>query len=149
MSDDFNLKSRIFWKRMGWGLFLGLISAISAFIFIMVMNLGQSIFLPHLTDNWTLFSGPWWIVVVITGAGLLVGLIHRYTLAQEMNAFDAVDKGYLDPKPVPSSLLASLVSLVGGFSLGPEVPTGFLAAGLASWISGALIWIWKQPGPMS
>jgi H+/Cl- antiporter ClcA len=55
-----------------------------------------------------------------------------------MNAFDAVDKGYLDPKPVPSSLLASLISLVGGFSLGPEVPTGFLAAGLASWISRRL-----------
>jgi H+/Cl- antiporter ClcA len=135
MSDDFNLKSRVYWKRMGWGLFLGLISAIGAFIFIMLMNLGQSIFLPHLTDNWTLFSGPWWIVAVMTGAGLLVGLIHRYTSAQEMNAFDAVDKGYMDPKPVPSSLLASLISLVGGFSLGPEVPTGFLAAGLASWIS--------------
>jgi len=71
----------------------------------------------------------------MTVAGFLVGLIHHFTPAKQMNAFDAVDKGYLDPKPVPSSLLASLVSLIGGFSLGPEVPTGMLAAGLGSWVS--------------
>ena len=38
-------------------------------------------------------------------------------------------------KPVPSSLLISLISLVTGFSLGPEVPTGMLAGGLGKWIS--------------
>ena len=44
-------------------------------------------------------------------------------------------KGDLYPKPVPAALLASLISLIGGFSLGPEVPTGMLAAGLGTWIS--------------
>jgi H+/Cl- antiporter ClcA len=135
MSNDFNLRSKEYWKRMGWGLFLGLISAIGALIFIILMNLGQSIFKTNLTVNLTPFSGPWWIVGVMTLAGLLVGIIHRFTPAKEMNAFDAIDEGYLDPKPVPSSLLASLISLISGFSLGPEVPTGFLAAGLGSWIS--------------
>ena len=135
MSEDFNLKSRTYWKRMGWGLFLGLISAIGAFIFIMLMNLGQSIFLGNLAHNWTPFSGPWWIVGVMTVAGLLVGILHRFTPARQIDAFGALGKGYLDPKPVPSSLLASFISLIGGFSLGPEVPTGFLAAGLGSWVS--------------
>jgi H+/Cl- antiporter ClcA len=135
MSDDFNLRSRSYWKKMGWGLFLGLISAVGAFIFIILMNLGQSMFLPNISHNWTPFSGPWWMVGLMTVAGLLVGLIHRYTPAKEINTFEALDKGYLDPKPVPSSLLASLISLIGGFSLGPEVPTGFLAAGLGSWVS--------------
>ena len=135
MSEDFNLKSKDYWKRMGWGLFLGLISALGTFIFIMLMNLGQGLFFSKLTDNWTPFSGPWWMVVVMTVAGLLVGIIHRYTPAQQMDTFEAMDKGYLDPKPVPSSLLASLISLISGFSLGPEVPSGFLAAGLGSWIS--------------
>lgn len=135
MSDDFNLRSKDYWKRMGWGLFLGLISAIGAFIFIMLMNLGQSILIPHLAENWTPFSGSWWIVGVMTVAGLLVGIIHRYTPAKRLDPFGAVEKGYLNPKAVPSSLLASLISLISGFSLGPEVPTGFLAAGLGSWIS--------------
>ncbi len=135
MSDDFNLRSKDYWRRMGWGLFLGLLSATGAFIFIMLMNLGQSIFIPDLAENWTPFSGPWWIVVVMTVAGLLVGLLHKYSSPLEMDVFEAVKKGYMDPKPVPSSLLASLISLIGGFSLGPEVPTGFLAAGLGSWAS--------------
>jgi len=135
MSEDFNLRSKVYWKRMGWGLFLGLISAIGTFIFIMLMNLGQSIFVPDLNHNWTPFSGPWWIVVVMAVTGFLVGIIHRYTSAEELDTFEAVDKGYMDPKPVPSSLLASLLSLIGGFSLGPEVPSGFLAAGLGSWVS--------------
>jgi H+/Cl- antiporter ClcA len=135
MTDDFNLRSRVYWKRLAWGLFLGLISAIGAFIFIIIMNWGQSLIFPNLAQNWTPFSGPWWMVGVMTVAGLLVGIIHHFTSAQQINAFDAIDKGYLDPKPVPSSLLASLVSLIGGFSLGPEVPTGMLAAGLGSWVS--------------
>jgi len=52
-----------------------------------------------------------------------------------MDVFDAVKKGKMDSKSVASSLLVSIISLIGGFSLGPEVPTGMLAAGLGSWIS--------------
>lgn len=135
MSEDFNIKSKVYWKRMGWGLFLGLISAMMAFIFILLMNLGQNIFLPHLNYTWTPFSGPWWIIGVMTVAGLFVGLMHRYTLAKQIIPFGALDDGYLDPKPVPSTVLTSLISLISGFSLGPEVPTGLLSAGFASWIS--------------
>ncbi len=134
MSTDLNLRSRDYWKRMGWGLSLGLLSAIGAFIFIFLMTLGQSLILPKLTD-WTPFTGPWWIIIVMTAAGFLVGLIHRYTTAQQMDVFKAVKDGYLDPKPVPSSLLISLISLITGFCLGPEVPTGMLSAGLGSWVS--------------
>jgi H+/Cl- antiporter ClcA len=134
MSMDFNLRSRDYWKRMGWGLSLGLLSAIGAFIFIYLMTLGQSLILPNLTD-WEPFTGPWWIIIVMTGAGFIVGLIHHYTTAQQMDVFKAVKDGYLDPKPVPSSLLISLISLITGFCLGPEVPTGMLAAGLGSWVS--------------
>lgn len=134
MSEDLNLRSKEYWSKLGRGVLLGLLSAIGAFIFILLMDWGQRLVLPGLT-NWTPFSGPWWIVIVMTVAGFLVGLIHRLSSAKQMNAFDAVKDGYMDPKPVPSSLLASLVSIITGFSLGPEVPTGMLAAGLGSWIS--------------
>lgn len=134
MSEDLNLRSKEYWNRLVWGISLGLLSAIGAFIFIFLMNWGQRIFLPSLT-NWTLFSGPWWLVVVMTIAGFLVGLIHRLSSAKQMNVFDAVKDGDMDSKPVPSSLLVSLISLITGFSLGPEVPTGMLAGGLGNWIS--------------
>jgi H+/Cl- antiporter ClcA len=134
MPEDLNLRSKEYWTRMGLGLFLGLISAIGAFIFILLMNLGQSIVLPGMTV-WTPFSGPWWIVLVMTVAGFLVGVIHRYTSAKQMNVFEGLNKGDMDSKPVPSSLLISLLSLITGFSLGPEVPTGMMAAGIGSWVS--------------
>ena len=129
MSEDLNFRSKEYWNRIIWGLFLGLLSAIGAYIFIFIMDLGQSLLLPNL-NNWTPFTGPWWMVVVMTLVGLMVGLIHRYTSAKQIDVFAAVDKGYMDPKPVPSSLLVSILSLIGGFSLGPEVPTGMLAGAL-------------------
>ena len=134
MSAELNLRSKEYWNHLVWGVLLGLLSAIGAFIFIYLMDLGQRIFLPSLT-NWTLFSGPWWLVVLMTMAGFLVGLIHRFSSAKQMDVFGAVKNGDIDSKPVPSSLLVSLISLITGFSLGPEVPTGMLAGGLASWIS--------------
>lgn len=71
----------------------------------------------------------------MTVFGLLVGVIHHFSSAAELDVFEAVDQGRLDPRPVPASLLASLASLIGGFSLGPEVPTGMLAAGFSTWLS--------------
>jgi H+/Cl- antiporter ClcA len=134
MSEDFNLRSPAYWRRLGWGLLSGLLSAVGAFIFIGLMNLGIGLVWPN-PPSWEPFSGSWTIVAIMTAAGILVGLIHHFTPAAQLDVFEAVDKGYLDPRPVPSSLLTSLVSLIGGFSLGPEVPTGMLAAGLGSWLS--------------
>lgn len=134
MSDDFNLRSKVYWRRLGWGVLVGLLSAIGAFIFIKLVDLGTALIWPN-PPSWEPFSGSWTIVIIMTVAGLVVGLIHHFTSAAQLDVFEAVDKGYLDPKPVPSSLLASFVSLIGGFSLGPEVPTGMLAAGLSTWLS--------------
>jgi H+/Cl- antiporter ClcA len=134
MAEDLNLRSKKFWSHMAWGLLVGFLSGLGAYVFIFVMDFGQSLVWPGLTD-WTPFSGPWYLVIVMTVIGLIVGLIHRYTSAKQMDVFDAVETGKMDPKPVPPSLLVSLLSLIGGFSLGPEVPTGMLAGGLSSWIS--------------
>jgi H+/Cl- antiporter ClcA len=134
MSEDFDLRSSAYWRRLGWGLLSGLLSAIGAFLFIGLMNLGLALVWPN-PPSWEPFSGSWTIVAIMTVAGILVGLIHQFTPAAQLDVFEAVDKGRLEPRPVPSSLLASLVSLIGGFSLGPEVPTGMLAAGLGTWLS--------------
>jgi len=59
-------------------------------IFIFIMNYGQSLIFPNLT-NWALFSGPWYVVVLMTLIGLVVGLFHRYTSARQMDVFEALD----------------------------------------------------------
>jgi H+/Cl- antiporter ClcA len=71
----------------------------------------------------------------MTVAGFIVGLLHHFTSAEDVDAVRGIVTGKLNIRPIPSALLVSLVSLVGGFSVGPEVPSGMLAAGLATWIS--------------
>ena len=83
MDDDLNLRSKEFWNRMIWGLLLGLLSALGAYIFIFLMDLGQGLFWPGLTE-WTPFSGPWWMIIVMTGIGFIVGLINHYTSARQI-----------------------------------------------------------------
>ena len=132
--QEFSLRSKQYWQILGWGLFAGLLSALGAFIFLGLMNLGLSLIWPE-PPSWEPFSGSWTIVLIMTLAGFLVGLIHHFTPAAQLDVFEAIDQGRMDPKPVPSSLLVSLISLVSGFSLGPEVPSGMLASGLATWLS--------------
>lgn len=134
MADDFNLRSKKYWHRLGWGVLVGFLATIGAVVFIGLQDAGIDLIWPD-KPGWEPFSGSWTIVLIMTIAGLIVGLIHHFTDAQQMDVFEAVDNGRLDPKPVPASLLASLMSLIGGFSLGPEVPTGMLAAGLGTWLS--------------
>ena len=135
MSDNGTyLKSREYWHRLVWGVSVGFLSALGAVIFIALMNFGISILWSD-PQTPTPFSGSWRIVAIMTGAGFLVGLLHKFLNAEEANVFAALVKGRLDPRPVPGALLVSLISLVGGFSIGPEVPSGMLAGGLGTWLS--------------
>jgi H+/Cl- antiporter ClcA len=127
-------RNRTFWVHLGWGLLVGLLSAFGALLFVVLMNLGISLVWPE-TPGPEPFSGSVRILVIMTIAGLIVGLIHHFIEAQEVNVFGAIVEGRLEHRPVPGALLVALASLIGGFSLGPEVPTGMLAGGLASWLS--------------
>jgi len=130
------LKDRVFWQKLAWGVLVALLAALGTLIFVILMNLGLGLVWDWLDlSDMETFSGEWRIVAIMTAAGLIVGLIHRFTRAEEVNVFQAVQKGYLNPKTVPASLLVSLVSLIGGFSVGPEVPSGMLAGGLGTWLS--------------
>jgi H+/Cl- antiporter ClcA len=130
------LKDPIFWQKLAWGVLVALLAGLGTLIFVILMNLGLGLVWGWLDmAEVEAFSGTWQIVAIMTAAGLIVGLLHHFTKAEEVNVFQAVQKGYLDPKPVPASLLVSLVSLIGGFSVGPEVPSGMLAGGLGTWLS--------------
>jgi H+/Cl- antiporter ClcA len=126
--------SRFFWTSFGWGLLVGGLGAIATLTFISVMNWGTSL-LWHDHSSIYPFTGSWLTVVIMTTAGFLVGLIHHFTNAEIVPFAKAIVAGHLNPKVVPAALLVSIISLVGGFSLGPEVPCGMLAGGLASWVS--------------
>ncbi len=71
----------------------------------------------------------------MTIVGFLVGLLHRFMKAKGVGVGVIITNGRVDNRFVPGALLISLVSLIGGLSLGPVLPTGMLAGGLATWIS--------------
>jgi H+/Cl- antiporter ClcA len=127
-------RNRSFWVQLGWGALVGLLSALGTLFFVVLMNWGISLVWPQ-TPGPEPFSGSVRILVIMTVSGLVVGLIHRFLRAEMMDEFGAMVKGRLEYGPVPSTLLVALVSLIGGFSVGPEVPTGLLGGGLGSWLS--------------
>ncbi len=136
MMPDAFARDRSFWERLAWGILVSFLAAIGTLIFVILMNLGLDFVWSWLDPNEiAAFSGTWQIAAILTAAGLVVGLLHHFIKAEETNVFKAVVDGSLEPKNIPASLLVSLVSLIGGFSLGPEVPAGMLAGGLGTWLS--------------
>jgi H+/Cl- antiporter ClcA len=127
-------RSSSYWAKFGWGILTGTLSALGALLFVALMNLGLKFLWPQ-TPGFEPFSGSVRILIIMAATGVIIGIIHRFVRAEEVNVFAAIVQGRLDPRPVPGALLVSLISLIGGFSLGPEVPTGMLAGGFATWFS--------------
>jgi H+/Cl- antiporter ClcA len=127
-------RSREYWTRFGWGTLMGIIGAVAAFVYIVIVH-GIEHLLWHGEMPITPFSGPFRIVIITTVAGLVVGIIHKLMPTEEVDVFGAIPKGDMDLTHAVGAILASIVSLVGGFALGPEAPTGILAGGVGVWIS--------------
>jgi H+/Cl- antiporter ClcA len=127
----------LFYRSIG----LALMGAVGALIYVRVVVLATDLVWADDTVSTDLFSGTLTILAIMTGAGLLVGIIHHFLpRAGSPNVFQGLADGKIDPGPVPGGLLISVVTLVGGFSLGPEVPTGMLAGGAASAIGNRFEW---------
>jgi hypothetical protein len=67
-------KSRDYWTRFGWGSLMGLLGAVVAFIYIVIVH-----GIEHLIWQGEMpiapFSGPFRIVIITTLVGLLVGMV--------------------------------------------------------------------------
>jgi H+/Cl- antiporter ClcA len=127
-------RSRDYWTRFGWGTLMGLIGAVFAFVYIVIVH-GIEHLIWHEEMPIAPFSGPFRIVVITTVAGFLVGLVHKMMPTEEVDVFGAIPNGDMALTHATGAVLASIVSLVGGFALGPEAPTGILAGGVGVWIS--------------
>lgn len=135
------LRSRLWWHLLGVSLGLALLSALGALIFVSLVRIGSDIIWAEGPTSADLFTGSPLIVGIMVVAGLIVGLTYRVLpSAGAPNVFAAIVAGRTDPRPVPGGLLVALTTLIGGFSLGPEVPTGMLAAGAASAVADRQGW---------
>lgn len=97
------------------------------------MNTVKSLIWPEI--NYEPFGMPWWIIPLFTMAGLLVGLIYHLVSFGEDNIFESMMTGEIEASKVSWKLLNGFITLIGGFSLGPEAPAGLMAGGLTSVIT--------------
>ncbi len=119
---------------MGYAAALGVFGGFAGLVFLWVIKSGGNWY----TDSrpgW--FGGHWWWVAVTAAAGAVVGLLRRLTrLPGDIpGLFGDLQAGHVDPGLVPGTVAVSLVSLIGGASVGPEKVLGAVGGGAGSWIA--------------
>ena len=119
---------------MGYAVVLGVFGGFAGLVFFWVIKFGGSWY----TDSqpgW--FGGHWWWIAVTAAAGLLVGLLRRLTRLPEdvPGLFDDLRAGHVDPGLVPGTVAVSVLSLIGGASVGPEKVLGTAGGGAGNWIA--------------
>jgi H+/Cl- antiporter ClcA len=127
-------QKREFWVLMAYAAVLGVFGAFAALIFVGAITFGGKWYSDS-HPGW--FGGHWWWVAVAAAAGVAVGLVRRLTRLpwKTPGLFDDLQTEHVETKLVPGIAAVSLVSLIGGASLGPEKALGSMGGGEGSWIA--------------
>src|SRR5215467_8898630 len=127
-------QQREFWVLMAYAVVLGVFGAFAALIFVGVIKFGGKWYSDS-HPGW--FGGHWWWVAVAAAAGVAVGLVRRLTRLpwKTPGLFEDLTTELVDVKLVPGIAAVSLVSLIGGASLGPEKALGSMGGGAGTWIA--------------
>jgi H+/Cl- antiporter ClcA len=114
----------------------GVVLAFAALAFLGLIKGGANLWFT-LPKNPAWFDGRLWWVAVTAGAGVVVGVMRRaFAVPIKLPGTIAELKAQrVEPSTVPTAVAVSLVSLVGGASLGPEGGLGMMGGGLGTWIS--------------
>jgi H+/Cl- antiporter ClcA len=129
-------RSRGFWTIIGYAVVFGLVLAFAALAFLGLVKGGTKLWFT-LPKNPDWFSGSWWWVAVTAAAGVLVGVLRRVLRlpAKLPGTVKELRDERVEPSTVLKAVAVSLVSLVGGASLGPEDALGKMGGGLGTWVS--------------
>ena len=124
-----------FWLVQRYALMLGVILAFGSLAFLGVVKHGGKWFDLPSDPGW--FDGRLWWVGVTGAAGVLVGVLRRvFRLPLTLpGLIKELKEMRVDPSHVPGMVAVSVVSLVGGASLGPEAALGAMGGGLGTWLS--------------
>ena len=129
-------RSHRFWTIIGYAVVFGLVLAVAALAFLGLVKGGTNVWftLPK-NPNW--FSGSLWWVAVTAAAGVLVGVLRRVLRlpAKLPGTLKELRDERVEPSTVLKAVAVSLVSLIGGASLGPEDALGKMGGGLGTWVS--------------
>lgn len=129
-------RSRGFWTIVGYAVVFGLVLAVAALAFLGLLKGGTKLWFT-LPKNPDWFSGHLWWVAVTAAAGVLVGMLRRvFRLPAKLpGTLKELRDERVEPSTVLKAVAVSLVSLVGGASLGPEDALGKMGGGFGTWVS--------------
>jgi len=123
-----------FWRLMGYALALGIFGAFFSLVFLAIIGRGGHWYKVS-DESW--WGGHWWWVAVTAAAGVVVGLVRKWTKLpmQTPGLADDLKAEAVDTNLVPGIVAVSAVSLIGGASLGPEKALGNGGGWAAAWIA--------------
>ena len=134
------------------GTAIGITCGMSAYVYYKIMVKGIDFFwhtLPetYIIDKWPEWSYPVWYPIMGIIAAIGLSLTLKFVgepgdLAVTVEAIHS--KGYLESSYVLPMICASLCTIIGGASLGPEAPLGAICASLGGSVSRH---IFKQTKP--
>jgi H+/Cl- antiporter ClcA len=123
-----------FWLVIRDAAILGVVLGVAALAFLGLVKGGTKLWFT-LPDDPGWFDGSLWWVAVTAGAGVLVGALRRFlgVPAKLPGTLEEIKNQRVDPSTAPAAVAVSLVSLVGGASLGPEDALGRMGGALGTW----------------
>lgn len=118
--NDYFARDRVFWHRIGRAVIVGTLAGAAALAFTQLVRLGTNLIWPEDIDYGWLGGELWWLAILGT-AGLLVGLMRvGFRIPDDLTgSLRIIQDGAVDRSTALQAIAISIVSLVGGSSLGP------------------------------
>src|SRR6478609_5427534 len=125
-----------FWTLMRYAVLFGVVLAFAALAYLGLVSGGTDLWFTLPKDPGWLDGHLWWVAVT-AGAGVVVGVLRRvFRLPTKLaGTVEELKDQRVEPSTALQGVAVSLVSLVGGASLGPEQGLGMLGGGLGTWVS--------------
>ncbi len=121
---------------MRYAVLFGVVLAFAALAYLGLVSGGTDLWFTLPKDPGWLDGHLWWVAVT-AGAGVVVGVLRRvFRLPTKLaGTVEELKDQRVEPSTALQGVAVSLVSLVGGASLGPEQGLGMLGGGLGTWVS--------------
>ena len=113
-------RDRSFWDRMGRAVVIGLLAGLAAIAFTQLVRIGTDLVWPE-EVNYDWLGGEWWWVVVLGVTGFIVGTMRVVLKVPDdlSGSLTILRESAVDRSTALQAIAVSVVSLVGGSSLGP------------------------------